>query len=165
MSGAIFRRKRPGEAWETGSDEGDPTSGDVVPTAHEGTVADLPDGVAGGTMRALILPAEDEAVAYAIAREGDDNARLIVFFPEEGGFYLAFGDGTLEPYADGGYIGWDPASPGMYLFAPKMQLDTPTLNLDNATSISVGSLPTADPHVAGRLWLDTSAKNVKISTG
>jgi hypothetical protein len=136
-----------------------------VPTATDSTVEDFPNGVAGGTMRTLVLPADDEAVAVAIAREGDANARLIVFFPEEGGFYLAFGDGTLEPYNEGGYVGWDPATPGMYLFAPKMQLDAPTLNLANCVDINVGSLPTSDPHVAGRLWLDTSAKNVKISTG
>jgi hypothetical protein len=136
-----------------------------VPTAVASTVEDFPNGVAGGTMHTLVLPADDEQVAVAIAREGDDNARLIVFFPEEGGFYLAFGDGTLEPYNEGGYIGWDPAAPGMYLFAPEMQLDAPVLNLANCVDINVGSLPTSDPHVAGRLWLDTSAKNVKISTG
>lgn len=140
-----------------------PDSGQVMPTAiDDATVSTgtIPDAVGdAGFLRTLMLPA-GESVGLAVAVEGDTHARMILFVPEEGGCYVAFGDGTIEPYDTGAWVGYDPNAgnpglAGLYLFGGSVRIDS--------TQILYSGLPESDPLVAGQLW--SSSGTVKISAG
>jgi hypothetical protein len=161
----IFRRKRAGYAWETGSDEGDPDSGDVLPVAVPGVTVDddtYDNSVTGvGKLRTVVLPAGGN-VLLSVAVEGDAQPRLLINTDpnSNGDLQFLIGDGTVDIYNAGATFAFSEIHDGiaaLQVFASLFKI---------FGELYLFGTPEADPHEAGVVWVDTSAGRVlKLSNG
>lgn len=77
--------------------------GGVSPMAAAFTTEEIDDPIGGGTMTAIIFPAEQTALAIKMA--GDDYPRIILGSDSSDG--IVMGDGTFDPYgASGAFVGF-----------------------------------------------------------
>jgi hypothetical protein len=118
------------------------------------TIQEMTDPVAGGTMKVLSFPADQAAIAIMI--DGDAFPRWLI--PSDATDGLYFGDGTYDPYAEGGFIA---AGAGdLRIAAPQGDNDislrpqgTGVVSVagDLATSghLDVGNATTSGAHVLG----------------
>jgi hypothetical protein len=159
----IFRRKRSGHAWETGTDTGDPGSGDVIPVATDGgSETEYADTVIGsGEARTVVLPAGGSVLAVAI--EGAAfPCLLIAFDPTDSGTpYIVFNDGTTDPWTDGAFLG--KASPVGIGLPVGLSLSAGNIVLDSGTIYMNAGLPTVDPGSSGQVWVDPVSHVLKLS--
>lgn len=129
-------------------------------TIDDTTYDNPPDFGHPGKMRTLVFDGDGEVI-FALAKQGDPYPLFIFGIEAGGGGWVAIGDGSVDPYAKGAYIGQTNVGAegtNVYILGPNgMELDA---GISQELKLTAG-LPGSDPGVPGQLY--QVAGVVKIS--